>query len=74
MHFKLRDQQLKTIMYLYRLLYQNLMVTSHQRSIIDIHPKKKKELNPTLKLLIKSEENRTKEKGTKDPQKQIQNN
>ena len=50
------------------------MVTSHQRSIIDIHPKKKKELNPTLKLLIKSEENRTKEKGTKDPQKQIQNN
>ena len=29
MNFKLKEQQLKTIMYIYRLLYQNLMVTAN---------------------------------------------
>ena len=43
MHLKLRDQQLKTILYIYRLLYQNLMVTTNQKSTIDIHKKNKKE-------------------------------
>ena len=43
MHLKLRDQQLKTIIHMYRLLYQNLMVQTNQKSIIDIHTKKKKE-------------------------------
>ena len=45
MHLKLKDQQLKTIMYIsmYRLLYQNLVVTANQKSIIDIHTKKKNE-------------------------------
>ena len=42
MHLKLRDQQLKTIMYTYRLLYQNLMVTTNENSIIDINTKKEK--------------------------------
>ena len=42
MHLKLRDQQLKTIMYSYRILYQNLMVTTNQKSTIDIHTQKKK--------------------------------
>ena len=32
MHLKLRDQQLKTILYIYRLLHQNLMVTTNQKS------------------------------------------
>ena len=46
-HLKLRDQQLKNNhVYIYiereRLLYQNLMVTTNQKSIIDIHTKKKK--------------------------------
>ena len=31
MHLKLRDQQLKTIMYTYRLLYQNIMVTTNKK-------------------------------------------
>ena len=48
LHLKLRDQQLKTILYVYRLLYQNLMVTSNQKSTIDIYTKKKKS-NTTLK-------------------------
>ena len=42
MHLKLRDQQLKTILYIYRLLYQNLMVTTNQKSTIDTHTQKKK--------------------------------
>ena len=43
MHLKLRDQQLKTIVYRYRLLYQNLMVTTNQKSTINTHAKKKKQ-------------------------------
>ena len=34
MHLKLSDQQLKTILYIYRLLYQNLMVTTNQKTTI----------------------------------------
>ena len=40
MHLKLRDQQLKTMLYIYRLLHQNLMVTTNQKSIIDIYTQK----------------------------------
>ena len=29
MHLKLKEQQLKTILFIYRLLYQNLMVTAN---------------------------------------------
>ena len=42
MHLKVRDQKLKTIKYIYRLLYENLLVTTNQILIIDIHIKKKK--------------------------------
>ena len=42
---EIRDQQLKTILYIYiyRLLYQNHMVTANQKSTIDIPTKNKKE-------------------------------
>ena len=43
MHLKLRDQQLKTNMYTYRLLHGNVMVTANKKSIIDIHTIKKTE-------------------------------
>ena len=56
MHFKLRNQQLKTIMYTYRLLYQYLMVTINKKSIRDKHTEKKKNPNTTLKIVIKSQE------------------
>ena len=65
MHFKLRDQQLKIIMYS-RLLYQNPIITTKQKSIIDIHTEKKKNPNIILKIVIISEEKRTKE-GIKRP-------
>ena len=38
-HLKLRDHQLKTITYIYRLV--KVMVTANQKSIIDIHTNKK---------------------------------
>ena len=31
MHLKLKDQQIKTIFFIYRLLYQNIMVTANQK-------------------------------------------
>ena len=60
MHLNLKDQQLKTIMSLYRLLYKNLSVTTNQKSVIDMHTKRKRNPNITLKIVIKSprEENK----------------
>ena len=53
MHLKLRAQQLKTIMYIYRLLHQNLMATTNQKSKIDTHPhKRERNLNILLKVVI----------------------
>ena len=37
----LRDQQLKTIWYIHRLLYQNLMGATNQKSIADRNSKEK---------------------------------
>ena len=42
MHLKGRYQQLRAIMYTYRLLYKILMVTTDQSSTINTHTKKKK--------------------------------
>ena len=50
MDLKLKDQQLKTILFTYRLLYQNLMVTANRKSTIDTHTKKKKESKHNSKV------------------------
>ena len=64
MHLQLRDQRLKTISYVYRLLYQNFRITANQKSTIDTHTNKKNRLKYN-----------TKEEGKKkEPQKQIQSN
>ena len=60
MYLKLRDQQLKTIKYIYRLLYKNPMVNANQKSIIDIHTKKKRQSKHTTKDSQQITENRTK--------------
>ena len=44
MRLKLKDQQFKTILFIYRLLYQNLMVTANQKPTIDTHTKKEKKI------------------------------
>ena len=50
------------------------MVTTNKISTIDTHTKRKRNPNTTLKIVIKSQEKRTKEKGKKkDLPKQIQN-
>ena len=41
MHLQLRDQQPKTITYMYRLLHQNFRETANQKSTIDTQTKKK---------------------------------
>ena len=37
LHLKLRDQQLKTTLYIYRLPYQNLMRNVNQKVTVDTH-------------------------------------
>ena len=49
MHWQLRDQQIKTILYIYRLLYQNFSVTANHKSTIDTHTIKKKQLKNNTK-------------------------
>ena len=68
MHLQLKGHQLKTILYIYRLLYHNLIITANQKSAIDTHTNSK---NTALKLVTKLQEKRTKEGKKKDQQKQI---
>ena len=44
MNLQLREQQLKTISYTYRLLYQNFRITANQNSAIDTQTNKKNQL------------------------------
>ena len=52
MHLKLKEQQFNTILFIYRLLYQNLMVTANLKATVDTHTIEN--LNTTLKLVIRS--------------------
>ena len=73
MNLQLREQQLKTISYIYRLLYQNFRITANQKSTIIHKQIRKINSNTTLKIVIKPEEERTREEGKKkEQQKQIQ--
>ena len=49
MHLQLRDQQLKTISYIYGLLYQNFRITANQKSTIDTQTNKKNQLKYNTK-------------------------
>ena len=74
MNLQLREQQLKTISYTYRLLYQNFRITENQKSTTDKQIRKINS-NTTLKIIIKPEKERTrKEAKKKEQQKQIQSN
>ena len=66
MHVKLRDQQLNTIMCIYRLLYKNFMVTTNQKPIIDAHTKTIKEYKQSSKDNDQIMRERTKERNKKD--------
>ena len=43
MHLQLRDQQLKIVSFIHRLLYRNFRVTASHKSTIDTHTNKKKQ-------------------------------
>ena len=58
MHLKVRHQQLKTIMCIYDLLYQNLIVTENQKCVIAKHTQTKRNPNIMLNTIIKSQENK----------------
>jgi len=45
-----KDQQLKSIFFTYKLLYQNLTVTANQKSTIDTHTKMKKDSKHNTKI------------------------
>ena len=49
MHLKWRDQPPKTTTFIYRLLYEKLMVTTNQKSILDTHTKKEKAVQNDIK-------------------------
>ena len=46
LHLQLGDQHIERILYIYILLYQNLMVTTNQKPAIDAHTNKIKQSNP----------------------------
>ena len=58
---KLRYQQPKTILFVYRLLNQNYMGNANQKTTTGTH-KEKNNPNTALKMAIKPQEKRTKEK------------
>ena len=49
MTLQLREQQLKTISYTYRILYQNFRITAIQKSTIDTQTNKKNQLKYNTK-------------------------
>ena len=74
-HLELRDQQLKTIMYIETAIPKPH--DNHKPKIYNryTHKKRKRNPNATLRIIIKSQEKRTKEEGKKkDIQKQTPNN
>ena len=76
MHLKLRDQQLKTILYIYRLRYQNFSVTANQKSTIALQRNKKNQLKYNTKdshQTTRGENNRRRKKSNKNKSKAINN-
>ena len=64
--------QLKTILYIWRHLYQNFRVTANQKPTTDTQTRKINS-NTTLKRVIKPKKKRKREGKKKEQQKQIQN-
>ena len=69
MHLQLRDQQLKTILYIYRLLYQNFRITANQKSTIDTKTNKKN----CLKYNTKDSHQTTREENKRREEKRAAN-
>ena len=75
LHLKLRDQQLKTTLYIYRLLYCNLMGNANKK-LQQVHTQKRESnLNKTLKRSSnhkrREQRERVEKRPTKTNQKQL---
>ena len=76
MNLQLREPQLKTILYTYRLLYQNFRITANQKSTIDTQTNKKNQFKYNTKVshqTTRGENNRRREekRATKTNPKQL---
>ena len=69
---KLRDKQLRTTLYIHRLLYQNLMENTNQNITIYTKKKKERESNPDITLKMSSNHKR-KEQRRKERKKTYKN-
>ena len=74
MHLKLEDQQLKTILCVYRLVYSNIMGTTNQKSTRDTHIHKKKQSKYNTKDSHKVTREQKRKGRTKTYKKKIQSN
>ena len=75
MHVQLKDQQLKTMWYIYRLLYQNFRVTANQKATNDMQTKKN-QLKYCTKVSHQTtrRDNKITKEEKKEQEKQIQSN
>ena len=71
---KLKDQQPKTILFIDRLLYQNLMVNANRKSTIGTHTQKKKESKHNTKVNYQITKEQKRKGRKKHLGKQIRNN
>ena len=74
MNLQLREQQLKTISYTYRHLYQNFRITANQKSTIDTQTKKnqfKYNTKDSPQTMRREQEKREGKRATKTNQKQL---
>ena len=69
MNLQLREQKLKTISYIYIYPYINFRITANQKSTIDTHENKRKQ----LKYNTKDSYQTSREGKKKEQQNQIQN-
>ena len=73
MNLQLRDQQLKTISYAYRLLHQNFRITANQNTI-ETHTNNKNQLKYTKDSHQTTRGENKRRREEKEQQKQIQSN
>ena len=69
LHLKLRDQQIKTTLYIYRLLYQNIIEPANQKTKIDTHTKKKMQPKHNTKDSYKTDRQENKRREERRPTK-----
>lgn len=71
MHLKLRDEQLKIITYMYRLLYKNFMVSTNLKSVIGTYTQRNPNTKDSHQVTVEESKRRKEQKRTLETSKQI---